>query len=188
MNRGGGVRRDKTFLSGLRFAPGLAAIVAILVLAGCGSATTPKSTVSTTITSTTSLSGADGAGSTATSSPPPAKPVYTINISVKTPAGKYLVDDRGMTLYYTASDRPNYSNLPDETLTSWPVFLVPAFVVPQPLNASDFGTYTRDNGLPQTTYKGYPLYYFFQDKAPGDTLGNNLGGVWSVVDPDKFPP
>ena len=93
-----------------------------------------------------------------------------------------------MTLYYTVSDRPAYSNLPDETLSSWPVFYVPNILVPLSLNASDFGIYTRDNNVMQTTYKGYPLYYFFQDKTTGDTLGNTLGGVWFVVNPDNFPP
>ena len=93
-----------------------------------------------------------------------------------------------MTLYYTVSDRPGYSNLPDETLTSWPAFFVSDIIVPQPLTASDFGTYTRDNNVKQTTYKGYPIYYYFQDKIPGDTLGNKLGGVWFVINPGQFPP
>jgi predicted lipoprotein with Yx(FWY)xxD motif len=93
-----------------------------------------------------------------------------------------------MTLYYTVSDRPAYSNLPDETLSVWPVFYVPNILVPPPLNAADFGTYTRDNNVKQTTYKGYPLYYFFQDKIAGDTFGNKLGGVWFIVNPDNFPP
>ena len=33
------------------------------------------------------------------------------------------------------------------------------------------------------TYKGLPLYYYKGDKNPGDTNGNNIGGVWSVVKP-----
>lgn len=94
-----------------------------------------------------------------------------------------MIDNRGMALYYTVSDRPGYSNLPDETLTSWPVFYVPSIVVPSSLKASDFGIYTRDNNVKQTTYKGYPLYYSFQDKSPGDTFGNQAGGVWFVVNP-----
>ncbi len=93
-----------------------------------------------------------------------------------------------MTLYYTVSDRPGYSNLPDETLSVWPVFYVSSFAVPQALNAADFGTYTRDIGVKQTTYKGYPLYYSFQDKSSGDTFGNKAGGVWFVVNPGNFPP
>ena len=107
---------------------------------------------------------------------------YTANIANKPSIGDYLVDGRGMTLYWTSSDAPNFSNLPDETLTSWPVFYVSNTQVPAPLNPSDFGTYTRDNGMPQTTYKGYPLYHSILDTAPGNTNGNNLGN-WFVVVP-----
>ena len=107
---------------------------------------------------------------------------YTANIATHAVVGDYLVDGRGMTLYWTSSDAPNYSNLPDETLTSWPVFYVSTTRVPPALLASDFGTYTRDNGMPQTTYKGYPLYYSFLDTAPGQMRGNNLGN-WFVVVP-----
>jgi predicted lipoprotein with Yx(FWY)xxD motif len=92
-----------------------------------------------------------------------------------------------MTLYYTVSDRPNYSNLPDGTLSSWPVFYVANIVVPPSLSLSDFGTFTRDGNVKQTTFRGYPLYYFFQDNKAGNTFGNKLGGVWFVVNPDNFP-
>ncbi len=125
---------------------------------------------------------------TPTPTPTPTLSPYTVNIASKAIIGNYLVDNRGITLYYTVSDRPGYSNLPDETLSSWPAFYVSNILVPPSLNASNFGTYTRDNNVKQTTYKGYPLYYFFQDKAAGDTLGNKLGGVWFVVNPDSFPP
>jgi hypothetical protein len=54
-----------------------------------------------------------------------------------------------MTLYYTVSDRPNYSNLPDETLSTWPVFYVTDYRLPSLLNVSDFGSYTRDNNITQ---------------------------------------
>jgi predicted lipoprotein with Yx(FWY)xxD motif len=113
---------------------------------------------------------------------------YTLHVKSKTNIGNYLADPRGMTLYYTVSDHPDYSNLPDETLANWPVFYVSNIVVPPSLNIADFGTYTRDNNTKQTTYRGYPLYYFSQDKKTGDTFGNSLAGVWFVVNPDSFPP
>lgn len=93
------------------------------------------------------------------------------------------MDSRGFALYYTTSDRPNYSNLPDETITAWPVFFVPTLTVGSGLNSADFGIFTRDTGLKQITYKGYPLYLSVYDKSSGDTMGNALGGVWFVVKP-----
>ncbi len=150
--------------------------VALLALISSGGCTSKVDTQSTTTTATTPTQP------TSTTQSP------TIDIASKALIGNYLVDGRGMALYYTVSDMPNYSNLPDETLSVWPVFYIPSIFVPPQLNAVDFGIYTRDNGVRQMTYKGYPLYYFFQDKTPGDTLGNKLGGVWFVVNPDSFPP
>ena len=139
-----------------------------------------SNTTTTTVTTLPSIT-TPGTNTSTTS------PSYTVNVASKEVVGTYLVDGRGMTLYYTVSDRPNYSNLPDETLSAWPVFYVTDHRLPSLLNASDFGFYTRDNNIKQTTYKGYPLYYFYQDKVRGDTLGNKLSGVWFVVNPDSFP-
>ena len=42
---------------------------------------------------------------------------------------------------------------------------------------------SRDDGREQVTYNGLPLYYFANDKAPGDTKGQGVGGVWFVAAP-----
>ena len=36
----------------------------------------------------------------------------------------------------------------------------------------------RADGKMQTTYKGFPLYYWVDDKKMGDTLGQDVGNVW----------
>ena len=54
------------------------------------------------------------------------------------------------------------------------------------VNASLLGTTTRTDGKVEVTYAGHPLYYFVQDKAPGDTKGqgiNGFGGLWWVLGP-----
>ncbi len=169
-------------LSRFRFVLLGVAVLAVLAAVGCTSNSVPTPTTPT-ITPTPIPTPP-----TPTPTPVPTPSPYTINIASKALIGNYLVDGRGMTLYYTVSDRTNYSNLPDETLSVWPPFYVSNIIVSPSLNAADSGTYTRDNNVRQTTYKGYPLYYFFQDKTPGDTLGNKAGGVWFIVNPDKFPP
>lgn len=149
------------------------------------STTTPATTLTTTTqitTQTTSLTTTPSSQTT-TISTTTGTTSFTINIASKALIGDYLVDGNGMTLYYTTSDRPMYSNLPDETITAWPVFYVSNIIIPVSLNASDFAVYTRDNNVKQITYKGYPLYYFFQDKSPGNTFGNKLNNVWFVVSP-----
>jgi predicted lipoprotein with Yx(FWY)xxD motif len=56
------------------------------------------------------------------------------------------------------------------------------------LNPADFGTIKRDDGTLQATYKGFPLYYWVKDLKRGDTTGQDVGKVWYVIDPAKFPP
>jgi len=44
-------------------------------------------------------------------------------------------------------------------------------------------TFPRADGTNQAAYNGIPLYYWANDKEPGDTTGQNVGGVWFVVAP-----
>jgi predicted lipoprotein with Yx(FWY)xxD motif len=39
-------------------------------------------------------------------------------------------------------------------------------------------TFTRKDGGEQVTIDGKPLYYYFEDKKAGDTLGHGVGEVW----------
>ena len=50
------------------------------------------------------------------------------------------------------------------------------------------GRVTLDDGTTQATYKGFPLYYWVNDRKRGDTTGQDVGKVWYVIDPAKFPP
>ena len=42
----------------------------------------------------------------------------------------------------------------------------------------------RADNTPQTTYKGWPLYYYIGDGGPGDVNGDDVGGVWFVAKPN----
>ncbi len=112
---------------------------------------------------------------------------YTVNVSSKPDIGNYLVDAKGMTLYYVTRDAPGKSNITVPVLNNWPIFYFEGGALPPSLNASDFGTIVRDDGKEQSTYRRWPLYYYINDKAPGDTNGNGVGGVWFVIDPANFP-
>ncbi|TCP21068.1 putative lipoprotein with Yx(FWY)xxD motif [Scopulibacillus darangshiensis] len=101
--------------------------------------------------------------------------------------GSYLADAKGMTLYVFKKDKKGVSNCKGECLKKWPVFYAKDMDMPEGYNKSDFGTITRkDTGKKQTTYKGYPLYYFFKDKAKGDIKGQGVKGVWYVVNDETF--
>lgn len=160
---------------------GVFGFIALSALVACYSNNVPTHTTDPITLPSISTKTATLYASPTNSSP------YAIHISSKAPFGNYLTDPRGKTLYYTVSDQPGYSNLPDETLSSWPVFYVENITVPPSLNPAAFGTYHRDNSVKQTTYKGYPLYYFFQDIKAGDIYGNKQNGVWFIINPDNFP-
>ena len=43
------------------------------------------------------------------------------------------------------------------------------------------GRHHPAGGLAQATYKGHPLYTYAGDTAPGQVKGNGLGGVWHAL-------
>lgn len=113
---------------------------------------------------------------------------YTVQLKEKEGGGKYLVDSKGMSLYYFKKDFPSISACINECLTKWPIFHTEKMAVEKPLRKKDFGVFMRDDGQKQTTYKGWPLYYFFKDEKPGDMKGEGVNSAWYVIDPDQFTP
>jgi len=103
------------------------------------------------------------------------------------PLGTILMDARGMTLYYFANDIPasGISSCSGQCAVAWPVFFVDSVKVSPPLDAADFGSITRADGTKQTTYYGWPLYYWQGDTKPGDVSGENVQKVWFVMRPDE---
>jgi predicted lipoprotein with Yx(FWY)xxD motif len=113
-------------------------------------------------------------------------PFYTVMLQTKADLGNYLVDSKGMTLYYFTKDNAGKSNVTGAILQNWPAFSTSSVVIPSALSAADFSMITRDDGSKQVAYKGWPLYYFIKDKVSGDTTGQGVNDVWYVVT-DKLP-
>jgi plastocyanin len=97
-----------------------------------------------------------------------------------------LVDSQGVTLYYFDKDPSGSSVCTGDCLTKWPIFYKDSIVIPKGLKKEDFGEIKRSDGSKQTTFKGYPLYYFFQDAKRGDLKGQSVGNVWFIVNPTTF--
>ncbi len=114
-------------------------------------------------------------------------PTYTVMTASKADLGDYLVDAKGMTLYYFTRDTVGVSNATAPVIANWPIFYAADVVIPSGLNAADFGTINGFNGQKQTTYKGWPLYYYIKDLKAGDTVGQGVGGVWYVINPASTP-
>jgi predicted lipoprotein with Yx(FWY)xxD motif len=107
-------------------------------------------------------------------------PLSSIGVSYKSPIGAYLTNSTGWTLYIYLKDVPNNgtSACYGKCAVTWPPFYAANLQVPAGLNASLFGTITRTDGTKQTTYDGWPLYYFAPDKQAGQTNGQGVGSVW----------
>lgn len=108
-----------------------------------------------------------------------------LSVKMKEGVGSYLADEKGMTVYLFKKDMPNKSvcGVANGCLEKWPIFYAEKIEPAAGIDAAQIGTITRDDGKKQTTYKGLPLYYFFKDKAAGDTMGQGVNNVWYVVAP-----
>ena len=100
----------------------------------------------------------------------------------------HLTDAAGMSLYWFKKDNAGVSNCSGGCLEKWPAFYQEKIMAPEGINSADFGTITRTDGKKQTTFRGYPLYYFANDKMAGDIKGQGLKDVWFLIDPANFPP
>jgi predicted lipoprotein with Yx(FWY)xxD motif len=105
----------------------------------------------------------------------------TVQVATAPDGVKYLVDGAGMTLYYFTLDTNGQSACSGGCVDKWPLYYVSTPAVAAPLAASDFGTITRPDGAKQTTYKGWPLYYWYLDKNPGEMKGEGVGKVWYIL-------
>ena len=98
--------------------------------------------------------------------------------------GEFLVDAEGMTLYMFTKDTENTSTCYGDCAEAWPPLLTEGEpTLGEELDAALVGTTERTDGTTQVTYGGWPLYYWVNDAAPGDTTGQNVGEVWFVVSP-----
>jgi predicted lipoprotein with Yx(FWY)xxD motif len=123
----------------------------------------------------------------ATTAAPAATGGTTIAVAT-VPAGDVLVDGEGRTLYMFKPDTDGTSTCYDECETNWPPLTVSGDItVGEGLDASLFTTTDRTDGSTQVKAGAWPLYYFANDAAPGDTNGQDVGDVWYVVSPTGEP-
>ena len=114
---------------------------------------------------------------------PPA-PTNNVQLKQNNQLGSILTDVNGKTLYFFSNDANGQSACSGGCATTWPLFYVDAPNLPTGLASADFGSITRADGKPQTTYKGWPLYYYSKDSAAGDIKGEAFGGKWFTAKPD----
>jgi predicted lipoprotein with Yx(FWY)xxD motif len=117
--------------------------------------------------------------------------VANVKVGTSATLGPYLTDASGNTLYIFARDVDGTNACTSATCNPlWPVYYEANIKVPKSLKAEDFATKATTDGRMQTTYKGWPLYYYapaangvYTREASGVTSGNGVGTVWHVVNP-----
>lgn len=143
----------------------LLALVLVAIIVGISIWKTPPSTIPNETTNT-------------------ATSAKTVGIMTDATLGTYLAATNGMTLYTFTRDTPGVSNCSGVCITNWPAYIVDPAGLSAPAEASGaLGTITRADGNIQLTYNQMPLYFWHGDSKPGDTTGNNVGGVWFVAKP-----
>jgi len=122
----------------------------------------------------------------ATPVPPVAAPtsnMLALTVS-KTALGSIIADSDGKTLYMYTKDTKDTSACYDACATNWPPLLADKIDAKDGVDAKLIGSTKRTDGKMQVTYNGMPLYYWAKDEKPGDTTGQNVGGVWFVFSAD----
>lgn len=111
----------------------------------------------------------------------------TVMLSGNGGFGNFLIGPGGMTLYLFLEDEENESYCFEECVLAWPPVLLEEGT--EPLQGVDVpgevGIIERADGGRQVTYNGSPLYFFYEDEAPGDTNGNAVQNVWYLVQPEE---
>ncbi len=111
-----------------------------------------------------------------------------LNVQLTTNAkfGTVLSDSVGRTLYSFANDNDGQSSacVSSGCMLTWPPFYTNKPSLGTGLAATDFGVISRPDGSKQTTYKGWPLYYYKSDVNSGDANGDGIGGNWFVSKSD----
>jgi predicted lipoprotein with Yx(FWY)xxD motif len=170
----------------------LAMVLAGLALSACSSDSKSSTTA-----------GASSAGSSATTTTSPttttvastttaATSTASLGVAMNAKLGKQIiVDAKGMTVYlYDPDGASTTTKVPDAIKANWPpVVAAGAPGVGAGLDQAKVAAQMQADGTSQVSYDGHLLYTFVGDKAPGDVVGQGLGGVWFVLSPDgtKLP-
>ena len=166
----------------------LAFAATALLAAACGGTSSSDKTATAAAGSkpaTPVATKASGAPTSAASGSPTASTgTNALKIVTDPTLGQFLTGSNGMTLYIFKNDVANSGKSAAEALAaSWPPLCPCGSPVAGAGMTGALATITRADGKQQITYKGLPLYTFVNDKAPGDTKGQGVNGVWFVAAP-----
>lgn len=110
----------------------------------------------------------------------------TVKLTDNPTYGKILTDSTGRSLYILARDVPNTGAVANlgEVARFYPPFYAESVAGGNGINISEFGHITRADGKQQTTFRGWPLYYYINDKEPGDAKSQGANNITFLAKPD----
>lgn len=158
--------------------PAVVGLAVVATVAACG----PD-----TATSKTSGTGGGGAAPV-TSAQPAAAQLKILTVSKVDGLAPIVTTDKGRSIYRFDND----SNNPSKTTcvgacaVTWEPVLAPdGFELKgDGIDKKLVGEIVRPDGGKQLTLKGWPLYYFKDDKTLGQLAGQGKGGTWFAIAPD----
>lgn len=156
---------------------GLSALALAAALTACGG-----SAGTTTTSSAPSSSTPSSAAPTSAALASPAAAELKTGAST---AGKIVVDGKGMSVYFFTKDVKDSgtSACAGACVAMWPAVTTTSAAPSVEGVTGTIGTITTADGKKQLTINGLPVYYFANDKAPGDILGQGVNNVWYLVSP-----
>lgn len=120
----------------------------------------------------------------------PAGPTIKVKLSSNVSMGEFLSDADGNALYFFSNDVAGQNTCSGGCAANWPVYNAGSLTednLGDDLSIDDFGSITTSGGSAQTTYKGWPLYYYAPGgtrEAAGQTTGEGVGGIWFLAKED----
>ncbi|MEW1952390.1 hypothetical protein [Terrabacter sp. NPDC080008] len=156
------------------------ATAVLLTAAACGS-TAPQP-------STSAAAPAAGGAATSAATSSSSHEVSALKAS-STSLGNVVTDGRGMTLYLFTKDTKGTTKsvCTGQCLGYWPPAMVGSTAPKATGVSGTVGSISAPGGGKQVTLNGWPLYYYAQDQAPGDVLGQGVMNIWWVVDTSGNP-
>jgi len=131
--------------------------------------------------------GGAGSGGAASGGSAGSGPVLNLMSQLNPFVGSYLTDGAGRALYTYGGDLPGDCHVPPTSTctadcsVSWPPFDAGSRVLGMGLDDAKFGSIALPGGGSQTTYYGWPLYYYKSDLALGQLTGQGKGKTWHVA-------
>jgi predicted lipoprotein with Yx(FWY)xxD motif len=104
--------------------------------------------------------------------------------------GQIIVDGEGKTLYMFDPDTAGSPTCYEQCADAWPALLADdaaSVTAGTGLDASKITVVARTDGGSQVKYGNWPLYYFANDAAAGETNGQGVNDVWWVIGADGEP-